>query len=87
MLKAAFIFIYLKLQNITVTSRKRMVFMRLEEGISSAHSVRFVAISGENFDLNAFGFELQTLKTEGGSRLNTPVFLKIYLLGYLIAKR
>lgn len=49
MLKAAFIFVCLKLQNITVTSRKRMVFTRLEEGV----------------DLNAFGFELQTLKTEG----------------------
>lgn len=56
-----------------------MDFTRLEKGVSSAHSVRFVAIFGENINLNAFGFELQTLKTEGGSRFNPQVFLKIYL--------
>lgn len=55
-----------------------MVFIRLEEGVSSANSVRFVAAFGENFDLNAFGFELRTLKTEGGSSFNPQVFLKIY---------
>lgn len=63
MLKAAFIFIYLKMQIITGSPRNPMVFMRLEE----------------NVDLNAFGFELQTLKTDGRSRFNPQVFLKIYL--------
>lgn len=62
MLKAAFIFIYLKMQIITGALRNPMVFMRFEEGISLANSVRFVAIFGENFDLNAFGFELRTLR-------------------------
>lgn len=60
MLKAAFL-VCLKMQIITGTLRNPMVFMRFEEGISLANSVRFVAIFGENFDLNAFGFELRTL--------------------------
>lgn len=49
MLKAAFIVIYLKMKIITGSPRNQVVFTRLEE----------------NIDLNAFGFELQTLKTEG----------------------
>ena len=50
------------MEPITGTPRNRMVFARLEEDVSSANSVRFVASFVENIDLNAFGFELQTLR-------------------------
>ena len=60
-----------------------MVFTSLEDGISSDNSVRFVDAFVENIDLNALGFELQTLKTEGRPSFNTKVFIKIYLYGYL----
>ena len=64
MLKRNVFFIYSKMQIIIGTPRNRVVFMRLEEGISAANSVRFVASFVENIDLNAFGFELRTLKVE-----------------------
>lgn len=52
------------MQIITGGPHNQIVFTHLEEGVSSAHSGCFVASFVENIDLNAFGFELRTLKVE-----------------------
>ena len=71
------------MQHITGIARNQMVFTSLEDPISEDNPVRFVDVFVESLDLEALGFELQTLKSKGRPSFNTKVFLKIYLYGYL----
>lgn len=71
------------MQHITGIARNQMVFTSLEEPISEDNSIRFIDAFVENIDLEALGFKLQTLKTQGRPSFNTQTFLKIYLYGYL----
>ena len=71
------------MQHIIGIARNQMVFTSLDQNISYDNTVRFIDAFVENIDLEALGFELQTLKAEGRPSYSTKIFLKIYLYGYL----
>lgn len=76
-------FVSLMMQHIIGIARNQMVFTSLDQNISYDNTVRFIDAFVENIDLEALGFELQTLKAEGRPSYSTKIFLKIYLYGYL----
>jgi len=69
------------MQHILGVARNQMIFTSLEQNVSDDNPVRFIDAFVENIDLEALGFELQTLKTEGRPSYSTKIFLKIYLYG------
>ena len=54
------------MQHITGISRNQITIVSLESSIASDNPIRFIDAFVENIDLKALGFEVQTLKTEGG---------------------
>ncbi|SUX48785.1 Transposase domain (DUF772) [Chryseobacterium indoltheticum] len=76
-------FVSLVMQHIIGVARNQMIFTSLEQNIQDDSPVLFIDAFVENIDLQALGFELQTLKTEGRPSNSTKIFLKIYLYGYL----
>lgn len=71
------------MQHISGISREQISFTRLEDFISAHHEVRFIDAFVDSMDLIKLGFNVQTLKQEGRPSFQTPVFLKLYLYGYL----
>jgi transposase len=75
------------MQHITGIPRNQMCFSSLEDTILQENppeaSGRFIDAFVEHLSLQAVGFIVQTIKTEGWPSFDIKVFLKIYLYGYL----
>ena len=71
------------MQHITGISRQQLQISSLEDRISPENPVRFIEAFVEHISLQALGFTVKTIKTEGRPSFDTKVFLKIYLYGYL----
>jgi transposase len=71
------------MQHITGISRQQLQISSLEDKITQDNPVRFIEAFVEHISLEAIGFTVKTLKTEGLPSFDTKVFLKIYLYGYL----
>ena len=71
------------MQHITGISRHQMRFSSLEDTISPDNQVRFIDAFVSFVDLSKLGFLVQTIKKEGRPSYNSPIFLKLYLYGYL----
>lgn len=71
------------MQHITGIPREQIGFSSLEDSIESDNSVRFVDAFIDSLDLIKLGFKTKTLKKEGRPSFETPVFMKLYLYGYL----
>ena len=71
------------MQHITGISRQQLQISSLEDRISPENPVRFIEAFVEYISLQALGFTVKTIKTEGRPSFDTKVFLKIYLYGYL----
>lgn len=77
------IFVFLSMQHISGISRHQMRISSLEDTISPDNPVRFIDAFVSFLDLSKLGFSVQTLNKEGRPSYNSPVFIKIYLYGYL----
>ena len=75
--------VYLIMQHITGIPRNQMCFSSLEDTISSENPIRFIDAFVGALSLEALGFSVQTIKTEGRPSFDTKIFLKLYLYGYL----
>ena len=75
--------VYLIMQHITGIPRNQMCFSSLEDTISSENPIRFIDAFVAALSLEALGFSVQTIKTEGRPSFDTKLFLKLYLYGYL----
>ena len=71
------------MQHIQGISRNQLQISSLEDTIAAENPVRFIDAFVSSIDLEKIGFTLKLLKTEGRLSFATPVFLKIYLYGYL----
>ena len=71
------------MQHIQGISRNQLQVSSLEDTIAADNPVRFIDAFVSSIDLEKIGFTLKLLKTEGRPSFATPVFLKIYLYGYL----
>jgi transposase len=71
------------MQHITGISRQQLQISSLEDKIASDNPIRFIEAFVEHISLEALGFTVQTIKSEGRPSFDTRLFLKIYLYGYL----
>ena len=71
------------MQHIQWISRNQLQVSSMEDTIAADNPVRFIDAFVNSIDLEEIGFTLKLLKTEGRPSFATPVFLKIYLYGYL----
>ena len=71
------------MEHIIGISRQQLQISSLEDKITQENPVRFIEAFVENISLEAIGFTVKTLKTEGRPSFDTKLFLKIYLYGYL----
>ncbi|OAB25205.1 hypothetical protein SAMN05444395_101165 [Flavobacterium fryxellicola] len=71
------------MQQIIHISREQLQISSLEDKIASDNPVRFIDAFVAHISLKAFDFTAQTIKSEGFPSLDTKLFLKIYLYGYL----
>ncbi|MFH6999392.1 transposase [Flavobacterium sp. FlaQc-57] len=71
------------MQHISGISRHQMRISSLEDTISLDNPVRFIDAFVSFLDLSKLGFSAQTLNKEGRPSYNSPLFIKIYLYGYL----
>ena len=71
------------MQHIQGTQRYQLQISSLEDKIGTENPIRFIDAFVEHISLEAVGFTVQTLKSEGRPSFDTKVFLKIYLYGYL----
>jgi len=60
-------------------SRQQLQISSLEDKIALNNSVRFIEAFVEYISLEALGFTVQTIKSEGRRSFGTKLFLKIYL--------
>ena len=71
------------MQHIQGISRNQLQVSSREDTIAADNPVRFIDAFVNSIDLEKIGFTLKLLKTEGRPSFAMPVFLKIYLYGYL----
>ncbi|MFD2907410.1 transposase [Flavobacterium ardleyense] len=71
------------MQHITGIPRNQICFSSLEDTISSENPIRFIHTFVGALSLEALGFSVQTVKSEGRPSFDTKIFLKLYLYGYL----
>jgi len=71
------------MQHITGISRQHSLIGSLEDEITLDNPVRFIEAFVEHISLEALGFTVQTIKSEGRPSFDTKLFLKIYWYGYL----
>ena len=71
------------MQHIQGISRNQLQVSSLEDTIADDNPVRFIDAFVNSIDLEKIGFTLKLLKREGRPSFATPVFLKIFLYGYL----
>ena len=64
-------------------SRQQLQISSLEDKIALNNPVRFIEAFVEYISLEALGFTVQTIKSEGRPSFDTKLFSKIYLYGYL----
>ena len=70
------------MQHITGSSRQQLQISSLEDKIALDNPVRFIEVFVEYISLEALGFTVQTIKSEGRPSFDTKLFLKIYLQVY-----
>lgn len=68
---------------IKASNRSQIKMNCLEEQIEADHQVRFIDAFVEKLDLDALGYIVSKLNTEGRPPFAPKVFLKLYLYGYL----
>ena len=71
------------MQHIAGLSRQQLKISSLKDKIALDNPVRFIEAFVEYISLEALGFTVQTIKSEGRPSFDTKLFLKIYLYGYL----
>ena len=71
-------FVHLKMQYITGLSRQQLQICGLEDKIALDNSLRFIEAFVEYISLEALGFTVETIKSEGRPSFDTKLFLKIY---------
>jgi transposase len=71
------------MQYIQGTQRYQLQMSSLESKIASENPVRFLDAFVEHISLESVGFAVHKLKSEDRPSLDTKVFFKIYLYGYL----
>ncbi len=71
------------MQHITGIPRNQMVFSSLEDTILPDNPVRFIDAFVAALSLEALGFSVKTIKTEGRPSFDTKILLKLYLYEYL----
>ena len=71
-------FVHLKMQHIAELSRQQLQISSLEDKIALYNPVRFIEAFVEHISLEALGFTVQTIKSEGRPNFDTKLFLKIY---------
>ena len=65
------------MQHISGIPRNQMCFSSLEGTISSENHIRFIDAFVAALSLEALGFLVQTIKTEGRPSFDTKIFLEI----------
>ena len=70
------------MQHIAGLSRQQLQISSLEDKIALDNPVRFIEAFVEYISLEALGFTVQTIKSEGRPSFDIKLFLKIYLCGY-----
>ena len=70
------------MQHIAGLSRQQLQISSLEDKIALDNLVRFIEAFVEYISLEALGFTVQTIKSEGRRSFGTKLFLKIYLQVY-----
>ena len=71
------------MQHIAGLSRQQLQISSLEDKIALDNPVRFIEAFVEYISLEALGFTLRTIKSDGRPSFDIKLFLKIYLYGYL----
>ena len=71
------------MQHISPKNRQQMEFTSLEDLIETDNVVRFIDAFVDKLELDKLGFTLNTIKKEGRPSYNSPLFLKLYIYGYL----
>ena len=71
------------MQSIAGLSRQQLQISSLEDKIALDNSVRFIEAFVKYISLEALGFTVQIIKSEGRPSFGTKLFLKIYWYGYL----
>jgi hypothetical protein len=75
------------MQHISGISRQQLQISSLEDKIATDNppdaSGRFIEVFVYHSSLEALGFTVQTIKSEGRPSFDTKLFLKIYLYGYV----
>ncbi|OAB30373.1 Transposase domain [Flavobacterium fryxellicola] len=71
------------MQHIAGITLKQLQIVSLGGKIASDNPVRFIEAFVEQISLEALGFTVQTIKSEGRPSFDTKLFLQIYLYGYL----
>ena len=66
------------MQRIAGLSLKQLQISSLEDKIALYNPVRFIEAFAECILIEALGFTVQTIKSEGRPSLGTKLFLKIY---------
>ena len=66
------------MQRIAVLSLKQLQISSLEDKIALYNPVRFIEAFTECILIEALGFTVQTIKSEGRPSFGTKLFLKIY---------
>ena len=66
------------MQHIAGLSRQQLQISSLEDKIALYNPVHFIKAFVEYISLEALGFTLQTIKSEGRPSCDTKLFLKIY---------
>ena len=71
------------MQHISPKNRQQIEFTSLEDLIETDNVVRFIDAFVDKLELDKLGFTLNTIKKEGRPSYNSPLFLKLYIYGYL----
>ena len=71
-------FVHLKMKYITGLSRQQLQISSLEDKIALYNPVRFIEAFAECILIEALGFTVETIKSEGRPSFDTKLFLKIY---------
>ena len=66
------------MQHIAGLSRQQLQISNLEDKIALDNPVCFIEAFVKNISLEALGFTVQTIKSEGRSSFDIKLFLKIY---------
>ncbi|SHG94841.1 hypothetical protein SAMN05444372_1125 [Flavobacterium micromati] len=73
------------MQHISGISRQQLQISSLQDKIASDNPIRFIEAFVEHISLEALGFAIQTIKSEGHPSFDTKLFLKFFYTNALAA--